>query len=164
MIQLYNIPQYNIPVKPRYISHMTLTEFINGKDEPRWYVNPYFQVLFYTIFSRHLIMNIDWEKMINNFDDSEYDFISYFQKIVILWVVQHIFCEMLIRGRKLFTLTRFFTTDIRKTVQNYWSKFERLLHENISKKHFINKEIIYIDFYGEIKLLILFNYMKAFLA
>ena len=71
MIQFYNIPQYNIPVKPRYISHMTLTEFINGKDEPRWYVNSYFQVLFYTIFFRHLIMNIDCDKIIENIYNSE---------------------------------------------------------------------------------------------
>ena len=51
------------------------------------------------------MMNIDCEKMIGNLDDSEDYFRSYFQKIVILRVVQKILYGMLIGGN-------FFTLNI----------------------------------------------------
>ena len=93
IIQHHNIPQSNIPEEPCYISGMTPTGFINGQYESRCYVNLYFQVLFFNTFFRHLIMNIDCEKVINNLDDSEDSFGSYFQKIVILQVVQYFLCN-----------------------------------------------------------------------
>ena len=57
-------------------------------------------------------MNIDCEKLVNNLDDSEDDFRIYFQKIVILRFVQQLFCEMLIGGRIIFTLTHFLKPQI----------------------------------------------------
>ena len=49
----------NIPEKARFISSMTPTGFRNDQDESRCYVNSTFQVLFFNIFFRTLIMNID---------------------------------------------------------------------------------------------------------
>ena len=74
-------------------------------------------------------MNVDCEKMIKILDDSGDNFGIYFQKIVKLRVIQHIFCEMLTGGRKLFYTDSFLkVTDIRKNVQNDLSEFEGLLH------------------------------------
>ena len=39
IIQCYSENQSNIPEEPCYISSMTPTGFINGKDESRCYVN-----------------------------------------------------------------------------------------------------------------------------
>ena len=45
-------------------------------------------------------MNIDCEKITEHMDNSEYDYRGYIQKIMILQVIQQIFCEMLIgRGK-----------------------------------------------------------------
>ena len=63
IIQCYNETISNIPEEPRYKSAMTLTGFSNGQDESRFYANSSFQVLFFNIFFRHLIMNIDCEKL-----------------------------------------------------------------------------------------------------
>ena len=72
--------------------------------------------------------------MINNLDDSEDNFRSYFQKIVILQIIKQIFCEMLIGGRKIVHPDSLFeATNIRKNVQKYSSEFEGLLHEMMSK-------------------------------
>ena len=57
-------------------------------------------------------MNVDCEKIINNLDNSVDDFISYLQKIVILQVVQQIFCEILICGRKIVYTKSFFKSQI----------------------------------------------------
>ena len=46
IIQCYNETISNIPEEPCYISSMTQTEFMNGQDESRCYVNSSFQVLF----------------------------------------------------------------------------------------------------------------------
>ena len=70
---------------------MTTTGFINDKDESRCYVNLSFQVILFNIFFRQLIMDIDCEKIIHNLDDSEDDLRIYYQKIVVLRVVKHIF-------------------------------------------------------------------------
>ena len=45
-------------------------------------------------------MNIDCEKIIENMDHSEDDYRGYIQKIMILQVIQLMFCEILIGGRK----------------------------------------------------------------
>ena len=63
IIQCNNKPLSNINEEPRYISSMTPTGFMNGQDESRCYVNSLFQVLFFNIFFRTLIMNIDCEKL-----------------------------------------------------------------------------------------------------
>ena len=46
-------------------------------------------------------MNIDGDKIIEDLDESEKEFSSYFLKILILRVIQNIFCEMTICGRKI---------------------------------------------------------------
>ena len=46
-------------------------------------------------------MNINCDKFLENMDNSEYDYKSYIQEIMILQVIQNIFCEMLIDGRKI---------------------------------------------------------------
>ena len=52
-----------IPEKARFISSMTPTSFRNNQDESRCYVNSTFQVLFFNVLFRSLIMNIDCDTM-----------------------------------------------------------------------------------------------------
>ena len=59
IIQRYNILQSNIPEEPRHISCMTPTRFVNSQNESRRYVNSSFQVFFFSIFFRQLVINID---------------------------------------------------------------------------------------------------------
>ena len=56
---------------------------------------------FFSIFFRQVIMNIDFVKMIEHLDNREDYYRSYNQKIMILQVIQQIFCEILIGGRKI---------------------------------------------------------------
>ena len=63
VIQLYRETKSNIPEEPRYISSMAPTGFINVQDESRYYVNSSFQVIFFDIFFRQLIINIDCEEL-----------------------------------------------------------------------------------------------------
>ena len=52
-------------------------------------------------------------------DNIEDDYRGYIQKIMILQVIQHIFCEMLIGGRKIVNGDIIFgVTNIRTNVQN----------------------------------------------
>ena len=98
-------------------------------------------------------------------DDSEDDYRSYFQKTVILRVVQQIFREILIGGRKIAYTDSFFeATNTRINVQNDSSEFEGLLHKIMSKKPVINQEISYINVDGEMKFSTVSNYMKYFLS
>ena len=46
-------------------------------------------------------MNIDCDRMLTNIDNSIDDYNGHIQKIMILQVIQQIFSEMLIGGRKL---------------------------------------------------------------
>ena len=48
----------NIPEKARFISSMAPTGFRNDQDKSRCYVNSTFQVLFFNVFFRSLIMNV----------------------------------------------------------------------------------------------------------
>ena len=91
----------NIPEEERFISSMTPIGFRNGQDESRCYVNFSLQVIFLNIFFRILIMNINCERILTNLDNSTYDYNGHLQKIMILRVIQQIFCEMLIGGEKL---------------------------------------------------------------
>ena len=52
-------------------------------------------------------MNIDCERMLTNIDNSIDDYNGHIQKIMILQVIQHIFCEMSIGGEKLRTSMTF---------------------------------------------------------
>ena len=56
----------------------------------------------------------------------------------------------------------FWSHRYQKNVQNDSSEFEGSLQEIISKKTFINKEISYINFDGDMKLSTVSNYMKEF--
>ena len=47
-------------------------------------------------------MNIDCDKIKENLDNSENEYISYFQKFMILQFIKNIFCEILIGGRNIF--------------------------------------------------------------
>ena len=110
-------------------------------------------------------MNIGYEKMINSLDDREDNFRSYFQKLLILRVVQQCFCEISVSGIKIAYTDSFFeATNIRKSVKNDSSEFEGLLHEMMYKKPFIDQEISCINFDGERKLSTVSNYMKEFLS
>ena len=95
-------------------------------------------------------MNIDSGKVIVKLDNSTNDYNGYIQKVMILQVIQHIFCEMLIGGRKIVNSDVFFSvTNIRTNNQNYSSEFEGLLHKMVSQKRFINEEICHINLNGE---------------
>ena len=107
IIKCYSVTQSNIPEEPHYISSIPPTAFINGQDESRCYVNSSFQVILFNTFFGQLIMNIDCDKSTENLDNSEYEYRSYFHKIMTLQVIQKIFCEMLIGGRFVFALIRF---------------------------------------------------------
>ena len=93
IIQCYRITQSNIPEEPRYISSMSPTGFINGQDESRFYFNSSFQVPFFNIFFRQLIMNINFEPIIENLDNSKDNQRGYIQKIMIPQAVLHIFVK-----------------------------------------------------------------------
>ena len=117
IIQCNNKPISNIPEEPRYISSMTPIGFRNGQDESICYVNFSFQVILFNIF-RTLIMNIDCEKIIEHMENSKDDHRGYIQKIMILQVIQQIYCEMLIGGRKIVNSDMFFgVTNIRTNFQ-----------------------------------------------
>ena len=45
-------------------------------------------------------MNIDCDRMLTNLDNSTDDYIGHIQEIMILKVIQQIFCEILIGGLK----------------------------------------------------------------
>ena len=53
-------------------------------------------------------MNIYCEKSIENLDNSTNDYIGYMQKIMILQVIQHMFCEILFGSRKIVNSDVFF--------------------------------------------------------
>ena len=53
-------------------------------------------------------MNINSEKIIENMDNSDYDYRGYIQKIMMMQVIQQIFCEMLI-GQTNFLYTDMFS-------------------------------------------------------
>ena len=75
-------------------------------------------------------------------DNSEDYFMGYITKFMILQVIQHIFCEMLIGGRKIVNSDMFYKfTNTRKNVQNDSSEFEGLLHKMIPNKPFMSQEI-----------------------
>ena len=94
-------------------------------------------------------------------DNSEDYFRGYVQKIMKLQVIQHIFCEMLIGGRKIVNSDIFFeVTNIRKNVQNDSSEFEGLLHKMVSHKPFINQEIFQINLNGERSICTVSAYIK----
>ena len=129
---------------------MTLTRFKNDQDESRCYVNSKFQVLFFNIFFRTLIINIDCGIMLTNLDNSIYYHNGHIQKIMVLQVIQQIFCEMLIGGRKIVNSAKFFLiTNIRTNVQEDSSEFEALIQEMISFELFRNQDICHIDLNGE---------------
>ena len=91
-------------------------------------------------------MNIDCDKIKENLDNSENEYISYFQKFMILQFIKNIFCEILIGGRNIFyTDQSFKVTNIRKYMQNDSSEFEGLLHKMVTKKPFVNQDISYIN-------------------
>ena len=46
-------------------------------------------------------MNIDCDRMLTNIDNSTDDYNGYVHKIMILQVIQQIFCEILIGGKKI---------------------------------------------------------------
>ena len=110
-------------------------------------------------------MNIDRETNIENMNNSTDDYNGYVQKIMILQVIQHIFCEMLIGGRKIVNSDVFFSvTNIRTNVQNCSSEFEGLLHKRVSQKTFINQEICNINLNDERIILTVSKYTKEFLS
>ena len=109
---------------------MTPTGFINGQDELRCYVNSSFQVLFFTIFLRQLIMNIDCDKYIEDLDKSEDYYIRYITQMVILQVIQRIFCGNLIGGRNKFNSDMFFgVTNISTNVR--WVNSRNVIKETL---------------------------------
>ena len=63
-------------------------------------------------------------------DNSTYDYNDHLQNIMILQVIQQVFCEMLIGGRKIVYTDMFFEViNTRTNIQNYYSEFEGLLRE-----------------------------------
>ena len=85
-------------------------------------------------------MNIDCDMMLTNLDNSLDYYSSHMQKIMILQVIQKMFCEMLIGGRKVVNSDKFFLlTNIRTNIQEDSSEFEALIQEIISSELFSNQ-------------------------
>ena len=83
-------------------------------------------------------MNIDCDMMLRNLDNSSNDYNSHVTKIMILQVIQKMFSEMLIGGRKVVNSDNIFVlTNISTNVQEDSSEFEALIHEMISSEIFI---------------------------
>ena len=72
-------------------------------------------------------MNIDCDRMLTNLDNSIYDYNSHIQKILILQVIQQIFCEMLIGGRKIVNSDNIFLFSI-YTMLNYYFMYIDTVH------------------------------------
>ena len=106
-------------------------------------------VLFFNIFFIALMMNIKWERMLTNLDNSPDDYNSHLQKLMILQVIQHIYREMLIGGKNCEQWCVFLVINTRTNVQNDSSEFEGIIHEMVSLKPFSNQEICHIDLNGE---------------
>ena len=71
----FNIqPVSNITEEEHFISSMILIGFRNDQDASRCYANSSLQVLFFNIFFRKLIMNIDCEILFTNLDNSTDDY------------------------------------------------------------------------------------------
>ena len=84
---------------------------------------------------------------------------------MILKVIQQIFCEILIGGRKNVNSDVFFSvTNIRKKFQNDSSEFKGLLHEMVSQKPFISQEICHISLNGERSICTVSDYIKKTLS
>ena len=123
--------------------------------------NRHIKFFFYIIF-RHLGMNINFNTIIENMYNIEDEFGTYFWKNMIVQVIQQIFCDMLILGRKIVNNGSFFEgTNIRENVQYDFSELERLLLKIVSKKPFMNQEISYIMWNFEEKLFTVSTYIKA---
>ena len=84
-------------------------------------------------------MNIDCDMMLIYLNNSLDDYNSHIQNIMILQVIQKMFCEMLIGGRKVVNSDNIFLlTNIKTTVQEDSSEFEALIQEMISSELFSN--------------------------
>ena len=78
--------------------------------------------------------------MLTNLDNSLDDYNSHIQKIMILQVIQQMFCEILIGGRKVVNSDNIsLLTNIRTNVQEDSSEFEALIQEIISSELFSNQ-------------------------
>ena len=98
--------------------------------------SPFFQYIYF----RTLIMNIYCDIMLTNIDNSLDYYNSHIQKIMILQVILHIFCEMLIGGRKVLNSDKLFLfVNSRTNVQEDSSEFESLIQEMISSELFSNQ-------------------------
>ena len=110
-------------------------------------------------------MNIDCDIMLTNIDNSLDDYEGHIQKIMILQVIQQIFCEMLIGGRKVVNSDNIFLlTNIRTNVQEDSSEFEALIQEMISSEIFSNQDICHIDLNGEKRISSVSTYIKESLS
>ena len=118
IIKSNNQPVSNVTEEARFISSITPIGFKNDQDESRCYVNSTFQVLFFNIFFRTLIMNIYCDIMLKNIGNSIDDYNDHIQKIMILQVIQQMFCEMFFGGRTIVNSDENFKiTNIRTNVQ-----------------------------------------------
>ena len=85
--------------------------------------------------------------------------------MMILQVIQQIFCEMLIGGKNVLNSDVFFSvTNIKKNVQNDSSEFEGLIHEMVSQKPFSNQEICHINLNDEKSICTVSTYIKKYLS
>ena len=101
-------PVSNILEEERFISSMTQIGFRNGQEESRCCFNSLFQVLFFIIYFRILIMNIDCDRMLTNMDNRTEDYNGHLQNFLIMQVIQQVLCEMLIGGEKIVNSDGFF--------------------------------------------------------
>ena len=77
-------------------------------------------------------MNIDCDIMLTNLDNSADGYNGNLQKIMVLQIIQHIFCEILIGGRNIVNSDGFLITNIRTNVQEDSSDFEAIIHSAYS--------------------------------
>ena len=103
--------------------------------------------------------------MLTNLDNSIDDYNGHIQKIMILQVNQHIFCEMLIGRRKIVNSDDIvLINNIRTNIQEESSEFEALFHKIISLELFSNQDICHIDLNGEKRIGTVSKYIKEYLS
>ena len=99
--------------------------------------------------------------MITYLDNSTDDYNGHILKILILQVIQHIFCVMLIGWEKIVNSDGIFSiTNMRINAQEDSLQFEALIHEILSVKKNCNEEICHIDLNCEKRICTVSTYIK----
>ena len=124
---------------------MIPTQFINQKDESRYYLNSTFQVQYFNVIFRQVIVNIDDDLILKKLGFDDNNFAYKYQKAIILQELQNIFGNRY-KGsqKKIPTDHLFMVINIRVNEQMDASESEGMLYKVLSETSF-RYERIYIS-------------------